>query len=255
MGAFVRSSDLHARHAHPRHQFKSIALTHPGLVRQSNEDRVLDRQEAGLWAVADGMGGHPQGDLASTLIVEALGGLAAGGSPYAYLRNVQEALQSVNRALITRAAATPSARVIGSTVVVLLIIEGYYACLWAGDSRAYRWRAGELQQLTRDHSLVQALVDAGSLRQQEARTHRQAHVITRALGESEHLVLDMRNGPVLIGDRFLLCSDGLTNLVANDEIEGKLREGDPVIAANQLMALAMQRGGGDNVSVVVVDVA
>ena len=215
---------------------------------------MLDRPDAGLWAVADGMGGHQAGDVASDMIVESLAAVSAGHSPYGYLRSVREALQGVNQTLICQASASRDV-LIGSTVVVLLITEAHYACLWAGDSRAYQWREGVLQQLTKDHSLVQDLVDTGSLQAAEARSHRNAHVITRALGVSDTLDLDFRHGPTVAGDRYLLCSDGLTNLVADTEIEAKLGGANPELAASRLMSLVLERGGSDNVSIVITEVS
>lgn len=229
---------------------RSTARTHVGLVRTQNEDRVLERPQAGLWAVADGMGGHTGGEIASGRIVEALQVLGGFASPYAWLNGVCEALQGVNRSLIAQAASGPGP--MGSTVVALLIHEGHYACVWAGDSRAYRLRAAELQALTHDHSLVQALVDAGTISADEARSHRQAHVITRAVGDIEPLRLDVGNGAVAPGDLFLLCSDGLTGLVRDEEIAGALMTNDLEAAADELLTLALARGGRDNISLVLV---
>ena len=229
---------------------RSTARTHVGLVRTQNEDRVLDRADAGLWAVADGMGGMSDGEIASSRIVEALEALRGLGSAQAWLNGVCAAIQAVNRALVAEAALGGGQ--MGSTVVSLLIREGHFACVWAGDSRAYRLREAALQQLTRDHSLVQALVDAGALTAEEARNHRQAHVITRAVGDVELLKLDLSNGDVTPGDVFLLCSDGLTGLVRDEEIAAALMTRDLDSAADELLTLALARGGRDNISLVLV---
>jgi len=236
--------------AGPALRLRSTARTHVGLVRTQNEDRVLERPEAGLWAVADGMGGLARGEVASGRIVEALQVLDGFASPYGWLNGVCQALQDVNRSLVAQAAA--GAGPMGSTVVALLIHEGHYACVWAGDSRAYRLRAAELQALTHDHSLVQALVDAGTISADEARSHRQAHVITRAVGDIETLRLDLGNGAVAPGDLFLLCSDGLTGRVRDEEIAGALMTDGLDAAADELLTLALARGGRDNISLVLV---
>ena len=160
------------------------ARTHVGRVRKLNEDNYLDRSAVGLWTVADGMGGHQAGDVASTLIVEAMQQVDNFSSGYAFLDDVRDRLQRVNRTLIARAALLAPGSVIGSTVVVLLIYEDHYACLWAGDSRIYLLRKGMMHQLTRDHSMLQELLDSGSLHRAEAKSFRRSNVITRAVGVS-----------------------------------------------------------------------
>jgi serine/threonine protein phosphatase PrpC len=228
--------------------------TDAGQVRGLNEDRLLSRPEAGLWAVADGMGGHAAGEVASGLIVEALADLGDYGSGYAYLNAVQEALRQVNGDLVARAAADSSTGgVIGSTVVALLIFQDHFACVWAGDSRAYQLRGGQLQRLTRDHSVVQQLVDAGALTPQQARLDRRANVVTRALGAHDGLDLDLAHGEVRPGDRFLLCSDGLTGVVEDEEIAALLAAPSLQSAADALLAKAHDRGSPDNVTLVLIE--
>ena len=235
----------------PALNFASASRSHAGRVRELNEDRLVDRPDLGLWAVADGMGGHRAGEVASGMIVEALEQVGGFRSGYAYLTAVCAELQAVNRALVARAAQTPGGGVMGATVVALLIFEDHYACVWAGDSRAYRLRRGKLSQITRDHSLVQAMVEAGELTPQDARVHSKANVVTRAVGAAESLKLDVEHGPALAGDLFLLCSDGLTGAVEDAELEALLAcEG--LAAADDLLGLALMRGARDNVSFVLV---
>lgn len=231
--------------------YLSAARTDAGR-RGKNEDRYLDRPARGLWAVADGMGGHKAGEIASTQVIEGLDGLGAYESGYAYLNAMVETLQQANRSLIAQGRTPGRAGPIGSTVVALLIHEARYACVWAGDSRAYLRRDGKLAQLTRDHSLVQALIEAGSLSPEQSRRHPRAHVITRAVGVDDPLRPDIAYGVVEPGDRFLLCSDGLTEAVEDDEIAAGLATSDPQAAADGLMELALSRGARDNVTLVVI---
>jgi serine/threonine protein phosphatase PrpC len=240
-----------ARKPAPLLRYRSVAASHVG-GRALNEDRFLERREAGLWAVADGMGGHQAGDVASAMVVEALARVDAFGSGYHYLNAVGQALQEVNAALISQAAASGPGALIGSTVVALLVHDDHYACLWAGDSRAYLSRGGALTRISQDHSLVQEMIDAGTLTPEQSRTHRRANVITRAVGVAQPLVLDMLHAAVEPGDMFLLCSDGLTGVVEDVEIEAVLRAGDPEPAAEALMQLALERGAQDNVTVVLI---
>lgn len=231
---------------------RSAARTHVGQVRRLNEDRFLDRPDLGLWAVADGMGGHQAGEVAAGLIVDELALLTPRGSGYAYLGAVRERLRAVNGALRGRARDLRPGAVIGATVVVLLVFEGHYACVWAGDSRAYLLRDGALSQITHDHSMVQELVDAGALAAGEAARDRRANLVTRAVGASAELELDVSHGPMEAGDVMLLCSDGLTGLVEDAEIAHLISAAPIEQAADDLVALALRRGGSDNVTVVLI---
>ena len=233
--------------------FRSAARTHAGAVRTLNEDRFLDRPAARLWAVADGMGGHQEGDAASTLVTGALDALGPYGSGYAFLNGVTEALARANQALIARAAELPQGGVTGTTVVALLVEDRHAACVWAGDSRAYQWSGEGLKRLTRDHSLVQELVDAGALAPSAAAADRRSHVITRAVGAAAILELDQQFTPVAVGDRFLLCSDGLTGTLSDPEIAEILPGRDIAEAADALLALALSRQPTDNVTLVAIE--
>ena len=238
--------------ASPRLVYESAGRTHVGAVRRLNEDRFCDRRDLGLWAVADGMGGHQAGEVASGLIVEALERVDDTSSGYAFLDDVRDSIQRVNRTLIARAAVMAPGSVIGSTVVALLAFGGYYACLWAGDSRGYLLRDGRFEQMTRDHSRMQELIDAGSLSRAEAKSYTRSNVITRAVGVTDRLALDMRQGPVEPGDVFLLCSDGLTGMLEDREIAAVLHNPSLDAAADMLIAQTLERGARDNVTVVLV---
>jgi serine/threonine-protein phosphatase Stp1 len=234
--------------------FTAHAETHVGMVRKVNEDAILDSSQIGLWVVADGVGGAEAGDRASQLIVNSLAALAAPVDGLAFLENVQIILQDVNRQLLAEAAAGRLARVIASTVVCLLFFEGWYCCVWAGDSRIYRLRGDQFEQITHDHSEVQCLVDYGFITLEEARVHPNANVITRAVGADQVLRLDAVEGVIEPGDAFLLCSDGLTKVVEDWEIGATLAPLAPQEAVRQLIQMTLDRGAPDNVSVAVVKI-
>lgn len=236
-------------------RFICASQSHVGLRRKLNEDRVLERPEIGLWAVADGMGGHEAGDVASTAIVEALANLPAAPSAAALTQSALASLQEVNRSLIDLGQSEMSHRTIGSTVVGLVIAGGEYRCFWAGDSRAYRVRGSMITQLSRDHSLVQDLVEAGLVKAEDAEAHPDAHVITRAVGAAKELRVDVATGDAQPGDLFLLGSDGLTRLVNDEELSIELRTRNPMQACESLVATVLARGAPDNVSLIVCRVA
>src|SRR4051812_13532625 len=167
-----------------------VTRTHVGLRRKVNEDSVLARTERGLFAVADGMGGHEAGDVASAMVVEALRQLPIVYDLDQLVESAVDAIHHVNRELIELAHADDRTRTIGTTVVGLAIAEGQFRCFWAGDSRAYRLRGGQIRRLSRDHSLVQDLVDAGMLKSEDAEKHESANIITRAVGVAEELQVD-----------------------------------------------------------------
>lgn len=227
----------------------SSACTHPGAIRPRNEDQVLARPEIGLWAVADGAGGHGAGDVASGALQEALAGIPPGLTAAEMLAQVRLRVQAVHAALQARAAAERQGRVIASTLVVLLVRAEHFAALWAGDSRAYLLRGGALHRVTRDHSLVQEMVDAGALAPEEAEAHPQSNIITRAVGQEGDLVLDKVADRLHAGDVFLLCSDGVFKDMTEAEIAALLRGG---AGAEALVEAAVRAGGRDNVSAVVV---
>jgi serine/threonine protein phosphatase PrpC len=238
-------------------RFTSYGLTHVGLVRARNEDAFLDRPEIALWAVADGMGGHERGDEASAAIVAALAALRPRDLTEIddFIDEVKKPLTLVDRDLRARAAALGAGTVIASTVVSLFIYGSDFGCLWAGDSRLYLLRDGKLRQLTTDHSYVQELVDAGQLSAEQALSHPDRNVVTQAIGGGRFL-LGVRAGNVFPGDRFLLCSDGLTNMVGDAEIAREIAAAPtPQVAAERLRDLVLARGAIDNVTIIIVAVA
>jgi serine/threonine protein phosphatase PrpC len=232
-------------------RFRSAAVTHAGAVRTINEDACLDRPDAGLWAVADGMGGHDAGAYASRAVVDGIESVI-GPEPSSFaVAEIVAALETCNSALRDYAAGKGSS-IVGSTSVVLTVCGRRYACVWAGDSRLYQLRGGVLRQLSRDHSYVQELVDGGKLDAAAAEAHPRANVITRAVGAAPGLDLDVVAGEVLDGDVFLLCSDGLSKTVPDDEIAAVLETENPAEAAGILLERAIDRKARDNVTVVIV---
>jgi serine/threonine protein phosphatase PrpC len=232
--------------------FDCVTRTHVGLRRKVNEDSVLARTERGLWAVADGMGGHEAGDVASAMVVEALRLLPIVYGLDELVECAIDALHHVNRELIELAHADDRTRTIGTTIVGLAIADGQFRCFWAGDSRAYRLRDGQIRRLSRDHSLVQDLVDAGMLKPQDAEKHESANIITRAVGVAEELQVDSSTGEAAPGDLFVLASDGLTRLVDDQELLDELTSTAPENAADNLIDLVLSRGAPDNVSIIIV---
>jgi serine/threonine protein phosphatase PrpC len=232
-----------------RAELQSVVRSHVGHVRELNEDACLARPDLGIWAVADGMGGHECGDYASALIVGELGRVRRPGSARELLQAVDETLARCNRELIERAEG---GELSGSTIVALLVFEDHFAVIWAGDSRVYRLRGGQLEQLTRDHSYVQELVERGEITPEQARAHPLANRITRAIGADPQLHLDVVDGRLEPDDRFLLCSDGLTGMVGDTAITAILSEADPQAAVDRLIDTALAAGGSDNVSAIVV---
>lgn len=231
--------------------FRTGSVSHVGKVRKLNEDSVLARPEIGLWAVADGMGGHGGGDLASRAVASALARLAPQPSGAALLSEFEACIGAAN-AELRALAHSRGGSVVGTTLVAMLVHSGHFACVWCGDSRVYLLRGGALEQVTRDHSEVQELIDRGVLDRDEAKVWPRRNVVTRALGVAEQAELEIIDGPTFAGDRFLLCSDGLTAHVDDREIAALLAVEDPQKACDDLLALTLQRGASDNVSLIVV---
>lgn len=225
-----------------------------GNVRKINEDNFREFKHKGIWVVADGMGGHDSGDLASRSVVESLERVKAANGLNETLDEIRSQLEEVNQYLFRKAAERGPNRTIGSTVVVMVVDQGQCAFLWAGDSRLYRLRAGILERLTRDHSQVQAIIDLGMLKPEDAENHPAANTITRAVGAFEAIELDVRNTDLQSGDVYLLCSDGLYKELSEEEIAGILEQRDCRNACSDLVDLALKRRCRDNVTALVIDI-
>jgi protein phosphatase len=226
------------------------ARTDVGLVRSRNEDAYLVEPQRGLWAVADGMGGHAFGDLASAAVIDALAGLPPPATLADFVESARARLVQVNETLRVEARAR-QVPVIGSTVAALLACGLEAACLWAGDSRIYLFRGGRLQQLTRDHNQIEALKARGA---DLAAATASPNMITRAVGAADAIAFDVVPVTARDGDVFLLCSDGLSTPVEEAAIAAALAPGDCATAAQELIAHALANGGRDNITVVVVRV-
>ena len=229
--------------------FSAASSTHRGERHARNEDACVVMPEYGVFAVADGMGGHIGGAEASRLIADRLCTVARDAAAIG-LDPLRRCLEAVNRDIWTLAVGRR--QVSGSTVAALLVRDGRYFCLWAGDSRIYHLRDGRLQQLSRDHSEVQELVDQGILDAESAMTWPRRNVVTRAVGARESIDLATISGPLEQDDGFVLCSDGLTTVVGQDEIRDLVETHAPQGACDALVDLALRRGESDDVTVVVV---
>ncbi len=230
-------------------RWTSRAISHVGAVRKNNEDSYLDRPDLGLWVVADGMGGHAAGDVASQTVVECLTQMPANGSLSAMVDAAEDRLLEANRRLLAL-AVNQHQRTIGSTAVALLARGNHVACLWAGDSRVYRVRGKRVERMTQDHAMVEDLVSSGLMSRDEAISHPQANRITRAIGAMPGLFVDVELFALEPGDLFVLCSDGLYKEISDPEI-GKTLNGSEQ-AVDALINLALERRARDNVSVIAV---
>jgi serine/threonine protein phosphatase PrpC len=236
----------------PAAGYDQVAKTHVGCRRKLNEDAVLACPDRRLWVVADGMGGHDAGDVASAMVVEALWRSPSDGGGGATVDGVLAALNEVNERLVEMGRTGFDSRTIGSTVVGLVANGDALTCFWAGDSRAYQVRDGRIDRLSRDHSLVQDLIDAGMITEREAESHPNANIITRAVGAADQLRVDTAAVDVRSDDLFLLASDGLTRLVSDQELLSALQGGDIEASAVELLELALNRDAPDNVSLIIV---
>ena len=232
--------------------FQSNALTHVGMVRELNEDAFAERNDIGVWAVADGMGGHAAGEVASKAVTDAIKALPVTGSFEETHQAVRDCLKATNQKLLSNSDDYAAQRTPGSTVVVLVIAGTQGAVVWCGDSRIYRYADQQLLQLTRDHSHVQELVDQGLIKAEDAESHAMANVITRAIGIVDPVEVDSRLMEVQPDDQFLLCSDGLSRMVSDPEIASMMANKDKAEITRSLLHTALVRGASDNVTIICV---
>lgn len=225
------------------------ASTDVGVVRKLNEDAYLANSETGLWLVADGMGGHQSGDVASTIARDTVGERVAAGD------SLTPAIQFAHRNILDEAATRGESSGMGSTVVAVALDGIDYEVAWVGDSRAYLWD-GQLMQITQDHSYVRDLVESGAITPEEAKTHPSRHLLIRCLGaedDGKPLAVETRRGRFSVGQELLLCSDGLTGELTDEEISTILAAGAPLQdRVDKLVQAAVDNGGRDNVTVILL---
>src|SRR5215475_5235366 len=226
------------------------AATHVGKVRHQNEDNYLVATQRGLWAVADGMGGHEAGDTASRVVVEELAAVSIPATASELLASCEQHIVSANSRL--KRLGDERGALVGTTVAVLLIFDGHYAIVWSGDSRIYRVRNHQIEQISVDHTEVQELISEGKLTEEEARAWPRRNVITRAIGVSDDPELEIKGGSLEPGDTFVICSDGLTAHIEDERILVCAFEGERQKACDLLVDLTLDRGAVDNVTVVAI---
>ncbi len=243
-------------------KWRYASRTDIGRVRKGNEDSFFVDEDRGVFLVADGMGGHVAGEIASGIAAETVGrGVSEAieqglrGEPLE--SRIRELIEEANRAILERADNEPEKRGMGTTITLLALVpEGDYFIDQVGDSRGYLLRDGELIQVTRDHTVVQQQVDRGSLTPEQAREHPLSHILTRALGTEENVLADSFDDAAKPGDVFLLCSDGLSGMVNDEKIAEILSvvSDDLQAIADKLVDEANLAGGLDNATAVVVKV-
>ncbi|GAA5315776.1 MAG: serine/threonine phosphatase PppA [Candidatus Pelagadaptatus aseana] len=231
--------------------WRSAALSDVGRVREVNEDAFYNDSEQGLWAVADGMGGLARGDYASGVVVDAFVHYIKASTIAGCIRDIEVRLREAHANC--RNSFKSKGERVGSTVAALYYYGGYGFLLWAGDSRVYRLRNKQLQLLTRDHTVAQDKIASGAMTPQQAARHPSAHVLTRAVGVHQTLHLDLDFDLVQAGDRFLVCSDGLYNELPEDELQSLLTATEAQQAVKNLVNKALNQGGRDNITAIVVD--
>ncbi len=230
--------------------WSSSGRTHVGNVRTVNQDAFADLPDKCLWVVADGMGGHKDGGVASDLIVSSFKQFEPDKTVEATTKKIHQQLAEINKTLVNQAASSGENEVIGSTIVILYAYLKRCVIIWSGDSRVYLYRRGHLKQLTQDHNNELELLGNG-FSPEEVCVHPHAQILTHAIGGEEDVYLDVQDQEVKEDDIFLLCSDGLNKEVSDSEIKETLADMPCQCAVDALMDLSLQRGGRDNITIVV----
>ena len=232
-------------------KFETGAATHVGRVRKANEDSFIAKPEVGLWAVADGVGGHEAGQLASQTVTNVLATIGPAVSIDDQAARFQERVFRANDRILEISTERGGA-VMGTTIAAILIFDRKFTCAWAGDSRVYRIRDGKMEQISRDHSEVQELLDQGLIGPEEAKTWPRRNVITRAVGIFEDPGLETLQGDIEVEDTFVICSDGLTGHLSDDDICMAVVTRRAQMACDALIETTLERGATDNVSIIVI---
>jgi serine/threonine protein phosphatase PrpC len=241
-------------------RWRAVGGTHVGRVRKGNEDAFLVDEERGVFLVADGMGGHAAGEIASDIAKRAVGGTLLEGvdrklAADDLAHSMVDSFRVADLAIAEHVAANPETEGMGTTVTAMVICtDGTYRMGHIGDSRAYLLRDGQLAQLSKDHTWVQREVDEGRLTPSAARKHPYSHILTRALGADPSDAPDLQAGQLEAGDVLLLCSDGLTGMVPDAHLQRiLLSEGTAAERIEEMIVLANKRGGRDNITAVIVE--
>lgn len=237
--------------SNPKFRFETGAVTHDGCVRDHNEDRFLTAPNLGIWLVADGMGGHFGGDVAAQAIVDRVETVSQASSAPDLRARFLDRVALANADIRAHSTRNEGAT-IGATLAALLIHEAHFSCSWCGDSRIYLLRDGTLSQVSRDHTEAQELLDSGAITAEQAENWPRKNVITRAIGVYEEAGIDHVTGTLNDRDAFLLCSDGLTGHLQDDEILSMMRGQPSQAACEALLAETLRRGASDNVTIVIV---
>ena len=235
--------------------WQSAGRSDVGSVRSVNEDTLLDQRDHGLWMVADGMGGHAAGDVASAMISQSLGPVRHPKTLAGFVDQVEEVLITVNERLLNISKNELDNQTIGSTVVALLAHKQHCAFLWVGDSRLYRLRGGTIEMVMQEHTQAEELVEQGLIKAEDAETHPTFNVLTRAVGAQDPLIVDVDVGDVHRDDIYLLCSDGLNKAVTDEEIQQLINAEDLTGSVERLIDTAIAQGSRDNVTVMLVRAA
>lgn len=228
------------------------SFTHTGIVRKRNEDALLALPKSGIWAVADGMGGHDEGDFASHCIISHLHQTGSRFRGSQLVNTVPASIQEANREILLEAARLGDDAIIGTTIVVLILDHDLYHCYWCGDSRCYLLRDEQLTAITRDHTHAEAMRAEGSYSDIEILNHPSAHALVHAVGVDQKAQVDYTSGYIYEGDRFLLCSDGLTKVYSHDEIRQRIQEANIDQVNLNFLSDALDAGAPDNISSVLV---
>lgn len=238
----------------PQFDWSSYGITDRGKVRKQNEDALMSNDDNGHWAVADGMGGHSAGNVASEMIVKHLARLEQSGDFADFIDQIEDSLIQVNKNLVDMVNGSDS--IVGSTVVGMALRERQAIYYWAGDSRLYLFRDDSLVQLSVDHTAVQELLDKNVITIEQARNHPEKNIITRAIGSDIEIFVEFSNIEVRCGDVFLLCSDGLEKELSDEEVEQIIRthDRDIIVSTKALVNEVLVRGSRDNVTVILVQI-
>jgi len=234
-------------------RWESASRSEVGNVRKLNEDACLDLSPSGLWVVADGMGGHAAGDVASRMVTEKLRSVGKHERFSELVNDVEDRVLEANERLYSMATQGGEERIIGCTFVGLLTNGTHCVSVWAGDSRVYRLRAGKLEQITRDHSEVEEMLQRGEISANSVEAQAAQNVVTRAVGGTDRLFLDYTVDEIHDNDRFLLCSDGLYKELSPDDLTAQLGNTGCAAACDALLVAALGRECSDNVTAIVVD--